>query len=102
MANSKEKQNGSRDVLGEAYNPDCLDRLEGYKDPNNKTNLDFRIVKVLEFCPNEQRAFNVEESVKPIPLAVRCNPDEEAVLLSFEDGVWSWHFKTMMICVTEI
>ena len=93
MVNSKEKQNGSRDVLGEAYNPDCLDRLEGYKDPNNKTNLDFRIVKVLEFCPNEQRAFNVEESVKPIPLAVRCNSDEEAVLLSFEDGVWSWHFK---------
>ncbi|TVM01169.1 hypothetical protein [uncultured Candidatus Kuenenia sp.] len=54
---------------------------------------DFKIEKVFEFCPNEQRAFGVEEMVKPIPLAIRCNPGEEAVLLSYEDGVWSWHFK---------
>lgn len=85
MVNSKEKQSGRRDVLGDAYNPVCLDYLEETKD--------FRIAKVLEFCPNEQRAFNVEEAVKPIPLAIRCNRDEETVLLSFEDGVWAWHFK---------
>ena len=85
MANSKEKQSGHRDILGDAYNPVCLDYLEEAKD--------FRIEKVLEFCPNEQRAFNVEEAVKPIPLAIRCNQDEETVLLSFEDGVWAWHFK---------
>lgn len=85
MVNSKEKQSGRRDVLGDAYNPVCLDYLEETKD--------FRIEKVLEFCPNEQRAFNVEEAVKPIPLAIRCNQDEEMVLLSYEDGVWAWHFK---------
>lgn len=85
IANAKGAQSGRRDALGNAYNPECLDFLEDSKD--------FKIEKVLEFCPNEQRAVGVEEMVKPIPLAVRCNPDEEAILLSFEDGVWSWHFK---------
>jgi len=85
IANAKGAQSGRRDALGNAYNPECLDFLEDSKD--------FKIEKVLEFCPNEQRAVGVEEMVKPIPLAIRCNPNEEAVLLSYEDGVWSWHFK---------
>ena len=85
IANAKEAQSGRRDALGNAYNPACLDFLEDSKD--------FKIEKVFEFCPNEQRAFGVEEMVKPIPLVIRCNPGEEAVLLSYEDGVWSWHFK---------
>ena len=84
IANQK-SLDGCRNALGNAYNPECLDFLEDSKD--------FRIEKVLEFCPNEQRAVGVEEMVKPIPLAIRCNPNEDAVLLSYEDGVWSWHFK---------
>lgn len=84
IANSKEAKSGRRNALGDAYNPGCLDSLEG---------ADFKITNVLEFCPNEQRAFGVEEPVQPIPLAIRCNPDEEVVLLSYEDGIWSWHFK---------
>ncbi|NUO09709.1 MAG: caspase family protein [Candidatus Brocadia sp.] len=84
IANSKTEEN-KRNVLGDAYNPGCLDSLE--------TSEDFKIEKVLEFCPNEQRAFGVEELVKPIHLAVRCEPGKEVVLLSYEDGVWSWHFK---------
>ena len=93
IANAKGAQNDHRDALGNAYNPECLDFLEDIEDFKNKKANDFRIETVLEFCPNERRAFGVEEMVKPIPLAVRCNPNEEAVLLSFEDGVWSWHFK---------
>ncbi len=84
IANFREAEHGRRDVLGEAYNPGCLDSLE---------TEDFVITNVLEFCPNEQRAFGIEETVKPIPLAIRSNPDEEVVLLTYEDGIWSWHFK---------
>lgn len=84
IANSRDAESGHRDALGDAYNPGCLDSLEG---------ADFKITNVLEFCPNEQRAFGVEETVQPLLLAIRCNPDEEVALLSYEDGVWSWHFK---------
>ena len=83
IANQK-SLDGCRNALGDAYNPVCLDALEG---------TDFKITHVLEFCPNEQRAFGVEEAVKPIQLDVRCSPGEEIVILSYEDGVWSWHFK---------
>lgn len=84
IANSRKTEQGRRDALGEAYNPDCLDFLE---------TKDFTITNVLEFCPNEQRAFGIEETVKPIPLAIRSDPDEEVVLLTYEDGIWAWHFK---------
>lgn len=83
IANSRDAKSGRRDALGDAYNPGILDSLEG---------TDFQITNVLEFCPDEQRAFGIEETVEPIPLAIRCNPDEEVALLSYEDGVWSWHF----------
>lgn len=86
IANAKGARSGRRDALGNAYNPECLDFLEDSKD--------FKIERVLEFCPNEQRSVGIGEMVKPISLAIRCNPNEEAVLLSYEDGVWSWHFKS--------
>ncbi len=63
--------------MGEAYNPGCLDSLES---------KDFSITNVLEFCPNEQRAFGVEDTVEPISLAIRSDSNEEVVLLSYEDG----------------
>jgi hypothetical protein len=88
---NKKSQNGSRDSLGNAYNPKCIDFLEDIRESAHEE--DFRITNVLEFCPNEQRAFGGGESVKPIQLSIRCKKDDDAVLLSFEDGVWSWHFR---------
>ncbi len=73
-----------RDVLGAAYKPDHLDLIE---------NDDFKISNVLEFRPDEQRSVGRSGEVKPIPISIKCEPDEEAVILSHEDGVWSWHFK---------
>lgn len=90
IANRKSKD-GVRDSIGDAYHPACLDFLENREY--------FRIKKALEFCPGEQRTVGIEESVKPIRLAVRGTskkpgePEEDTILLSFEDGVWTWHFK---------
>ncbi len=75
---------GYRDALGAAYKPGHLDLIE---DEN------FKISNVLEFRPDEQRSVGRGGEVKPIPLSIKCEPDEEAVILSHEDGVWSWHFK---------
>lgn len=83
LAKSKDSK-GCRNELGDTYQPGCLDFLEG---------KDFQMTHAIEFCPNEQRSLGVEEVVKPIQLAIRCNPDEETVLLSREDGIWTWHFK---------
>ena len=73
-----------RDILGAAYKPDYLDLIE---------NEDFKISNVLEFRPDEQRSVGRSGEVKPIPISIKCEPDEDAVILSHEDGVWSWHFK---------
>ncbi len=73
-----------RDMLGAAYKPDHLDLIE---------NENFRISNVLEFRPDEQRSVGRSGAVKPIPILIKCGPDEEAVILSHEDGVWSWHFN---------
>lgn len=84
------KQNGSRSALGSTYNPGLLDILENDTDDKDKV---FKVTNVIEFRPNEQRSVGVVETLDPVPVDVRCQPNEEAVLLSFEDGVWSWHFK---------
>ena len=73
-----------RDMLGAAYKPGHLDLIE---------NENFRISNVLEFRPDEQRSVGRSGVVKPIPILIKCEPDEEAVILSHEDGVWSWHFN---------
>ncbi|UJS20909.1 MAG: caspase family protein [Candidatus Brocadia sp.] len=90
IANRKAKD-GSRNAIGDAYHPECLDFLENGEY--------FKVEKVLEFCPNEQRVIGIEELLKPIQLAIRGElkktgeTEQETVLLSHEDGVWAWHFK---------
>ena len=85
------KSDGARRDLGEAYMPGCLDSLE-----NDER---FKLEKVLEFCPAEQRTIGISENVKPLQLAMREGikrpgaPENETVMLAYEDGVWSWHFK---------
>jgi hypothetical protein len=84
------KQNGSRSALGSTYNPGLLDTLEN--DTNDKNKV-FKVANVIEFSPNDQRSIGVSEALEPVMIDVRCQPNEESALLSFEDGVWSWHFK---------
>jgi hypothetical protein len=94
------KRNVRRDVLGETYKPDLLDILE-YKTTGDdkaaakkkKEKKVFELTNLIEFRPDEQRAIGADKIVEPVPLDVRCDKNEEAALLSFEDGVWSWHFK---------
>ncbi|MDR4507748.1 MAG: caspase family protein [Candidatus Brocadiaceae bacterium] len=78
----------TRNSLGNAYYPECLDLLESEH---------FTVTNLLEFRPNEQRAMN-GKTVKPLLLDIRCNPGEEgAIILSCEkDGknsLWKWHFQ---------
>ncbi len=52
----------------------------------------FEVASVLEFQPAEQRAVLSDEQLPPIPIEVECGEDEKVVLLTEEDGVWSWCF----------
>ncbi len=96
------KRNVRRDVLGDTYKPELLDILECKNTGDDKATTTnkkknekkvFELTNLIEFRPDEQRAIGAEKILEPVPLDVRCGKDEEAALLSFEDGVWSWHFK---------
>ncbi len=82
---TRKSNNGTRDFCGDAYNPkSIIDHLE---------DEDFRLMNVMDFSPNQQRALDSNGEMKPLSLAVKCNEDEEAILMSLENGALKWHIK---------